>query len=129
MNICFYLNDLYFFIDVPKKKMYASVKNMEPRATDKKSKDVFEKKPKVPKKAKAMPKKGEDGLFEETKGTIKEGGLRKALKVGADYKFTRPKLMKLLKVEEGKSFEFEGKTHKMTEKLRKQIQLAVNMMK
>lgn len=103
---------------------------METRMPEKK-KDVFEKKPKEPKKAKAVPKKGEkeDGLFEETKGTIKEGGLRKALKVSADYKFTRPKLTKLLKVDEGKSFEFEGKSHKMTEKLKKQIQLAINMMK
>ena len=97
-----------------------------------KKKDVFEKKPKESKKAKAEPKKhskDEEPLFEEVEGKIKEGGLRKALKVDKDYKFKKPVLNKLLKHEEGHTFEFEGNSFKMTEKLRKQIQLALNMMK
>lgn len=94
-----------------------------------KEKDVFEKKPKSV-KVNAKPRKGEEGeerLFDDLK--IKEGGLRAAMKVGKDYKFTKSKLSPLLKHEIGKSFEFEGKKIKMTEKLRKQIQLAINMMK
>lgn len=102
------------------------------KAKSKKSEQVFEKKPKESKKAKPVPKKGEKddgGVFDETKGTIKEGGLRKALKVGSDYKFKRTELTKLLKVEPGDNFKFNDNTFKMTEKLKKQIQLAVNMMK
>lgn len=94
-----------------------------------KEKDVFEKKPKATKTS-AKPKKGEEGeerLFDDLE--IKEGGLRSSLKVPKDYKFTKSKLRPLLKHEEGKAFEFEGKKIKMSEKLRKQIQLALNMMK
>ena len=106
------------------------VKNM---VEDKKpKKDVFEKKPKESKKAKPAPKKGDkddERLYEATDGKIKEGGLRRALKVDKDYKFKKGVLQKLLKHEEGKKFDFEGHTITMTEKLRKQIQLAINMLK
>ena len=96
------------------------------------SKEVFESKPKESKKAKPTPKKGEkeeEGVFDATKGKIKEGGLRKAMKVGPDYKFKRPELTKLLKLETGATFKFNDNTFKMTDKLMKQIQLAVNLMK
>tara|TARA_R110001599_G_scaffold54669_1_gene151804 strand:+ start:237 stop:455 length:219 start_codon:yes stop_codon:yes gene_type:complete len=69
------------------------------------------------------------GVFTETKGKIKEGGLRTALKAKDTYKFTKGSLLKLLKNTEGDKFEFQGNKFTMTSKLRKQIQLALNMMK
>tara|TARA_Y100001963_G_C6713400_1_gene415378 strand:- start:418 stop:729 length:312 start_codon:yes stop_codon:yes gene_type:complete len=96
-----------------------------------KSKEVFEKKPKETKKIKPKPKIGEEeeGIFEATEGKIKEGGLRKALGVEKDYKFTKSVLNKLLKNEVGKKFDFQGKKYMMSERLKKQLQLALNMMK
>tara|TARA_R110000787_G_scaffold277766_2_gene387273 strand:+ start:176 stop:490 length:315 start_codon:yes stop_codon:yes gene_type:complete len=103
---------------------------MEKGKSAKKS-EVFEKKPKASTKAKPEPKKVDkaEGVFEATDDNIKEGGLRKSLKIDKDYKFTRPALNKLRKNEVGSTFEFEGKKHKMTERLAKQVQLALNMMK
>ena len=94
-----------------------------------KESDVFDKKPKSSKTS-ARPRKGEEGeerLHDNLE--IKKGGLRNSLKVDKDYKFTKSKLRPLLKHEEGKPFEFEGKKIKMTEKIRKQIQLALNLLK
>ncbi len=92
-------------------------------------KDTFQK---TPKKAKlSSPKrksKKEESLFTETDNKIKEGGLRKALRVDKDYKFSRSDLSPLLKHEEGKSFMFQSKKFKMTTKLKKQITLALNML-
>ena len=99
----------------------------------KKNKDVFETKPKESPKAKPAKKKGaekdEETLYEAVDGKIKEGGLHRSLKVDKDYTFKKPQLLKLLKMEVGESFKFEGKSIKMTERLKKQLQLAVNMMK
>ena len=95
-------------------------------------KETFEKKPKSSKSSvpKRPSKKEEaEGLYEETEGKIKEGGLRKNLKVDKDYKFTKTALAKLLKNEVGKKFTFQDKSFMMTEKLRKQIQLGLNMIK
>ena len=88
----------------------------------------------TPKKSKASApkrksKREEEGVFSETEGNIKQGGLRKALKVDKDYKFSKSDLSPLLKHEDGKSFMFQGKRFKMTDKLKKQITLAINMMK
>ena len=94
-----------------------------------KESDVFDKKPKAT-KISAKPRKGEEGeerLHDDLE--IKKGGLRNSLKVDKDYKFSKSKLRPLLKHEEGKTFDFEGKKIKMTEKIRKQIQLAINLMK
>jgi len=86
----------------------------------------------MPKKNKASAptrkSKKEEGVFTETEGKIKEGGLRKALRVDKDYKFTKSDLSPLLKHEEGKSFMFQGKKFMMTSKLKKQIRLALNML-
>jgi hypothetical protein len=60
---------------------------------------------------------------------FRKGGLRRSLKVGDDYKFKRSELKKLSKIEVGEKFEFHGKTHKMTERLKKQIVLGMNLMK
>ena len=68
------------------------------------------------------------GLYSETKD-VKDGGLRRSLKVGASHKFTVSQLQPLLKLDIGKKFTFMGKEFVMDEKLKKQIQLAVNMMK
>jgi len=98
----------------------------------KKGKDIFEKKPKESPKAKPAKKKGaeeEETLYEAVDGKIKEGGLHRSLKVDKDYTFKRPQLLRLLKMEVGDSFKFEGNQIKMTEKIRKQLQLAVNMMR
>ena len=94
-------------------------------------KDTFQKKPKKSKASspKRKSKKEEEGVFTATEGAIKEGGLRKSLKVDKDYKFTKSDLSPLLKHEDGKSFTFQGKRFKMTDKLKKQITLAINMMK
>lgn len=59
---------------------------------------------------------------------FKKGGLHKSLKVGDDYKFKKGELRKLEKVEVGDSFEFHGKSHKMTSKLKKQITLGLTLM-
>ena len=89
-----------------------------------KNPQVFEKKPKDSPKTKAKPKKEDEPLFQEVKGKIKEGNLRKTLKVADSYKFTKPTLNRLLKHEEGKEFDFQGKKFKMTSRLKKMIQLA-----
>jgi len=70
-------------------------------------KDTFEKSPKKV-SVKAKPKKDdEQGVFSETEGKIKEGGLRKSLKIDDDnYKLSKPILNKLLKNEIGKTFTF-----------------------
>lgn len=84
-----------------------------------------------PVKTSKPPAKGakSKGLFTETEGEIKEGGLRKMLKVKKDFKFKLPELRKLSKLDEGKEFKFEGKDFKMTKLMKKRIQLAINMMK
>jgi len=105
---------------------------MQKSKEPKKKGEVFEKKPKEYPASKAKKTKAEEeeaGVFEATDGKIKEGGLRTALRVGKDYKFRRPVLSRLLKVEDGAKFELDGNTFKMTNGLRKKIQLAVNMMK
>ena len=88
---------------------------------------------KTPKKSKAsLPKrkskKEEEGVFTATENKIKEGSLRKSLRVDKDYKFSKSDLSTILKHEEGKSFNFQGKKFKMTDRLKKQITLALNMM-
>ena len=76
------------------------------------------------------PKKKTDKLFEETKGKIKDGGLRTSLKLKADDKPLKlTELKKVVKTEEGESFMFRKKKIKMTKKLKKQLDLAINMMK
>ena len=100
--------------------------------SEKAKKPMFDKKEKVSKSSKAKPMKGEEEkeepLYDEVKGKIKSDGLRKALKVDKEYKFKKPALNKLLKHEEGAKFTFEGNEFKMTEKLRKQVQLALNLL-
>ena len=99
------------------------------KAPSEKKKEVFEKKPKNT-KVKPKPKQGEkdeEQLYDNLK--IKEGGLRASLKVDKDYKFTKSKLTPLVKKEVGSTFKFEGRNIKMTEKIKKQIRLAINMMK
>tara|TARA_R100000655_G_scaffold92313_1_gene133381 strand:+ start:896 stop:1324 length:429 start_codon:yes stop_codon:yes gene_type:complete len=73
------------------------------------------------------PKK-EAGLYEET-AKIKQGGLRSSLKVPTTYKFTVRALTPLLKVDIGKKFSFLEKEFTMTERMKKQIQLAITMLK
>jgi hypothetical protein len=79
---------------------------------------------------KAKKSKKEDGLFTETEGKIKEGGLRRALKIKTDGEpLTKKELSPLLKHDNEKTFQFRGNSIKMTDKLKKQIRLDLNMMK
>ena len=91
-------------------------------------KKVFETEPKSKRASKAKPKKGkEDELFEATKG-VKEGTLRKALKLPTGEKFNRGELARALKTDNGGDFSFKGNKFKMTPLMKKRINLAVNMM-
>ena len=60
---------------------------------------------------------------------FKKGGLRKSLKAPEDHKFRKGNLKKLLKIPVGDSFDFLTRKHKMTAKIKKQINLALNLMK
>ena len=93
-------------------------------------KETFEKTPKKSKASspKRKSKKEEEGVFTATEGAIKQGSLRKELKVEKDYKFTKSDLAPLIKHESGKSFNFQGKKFKMTDNLKKKITLALNML-
>ena len=94
-------------------------------------KDTFEKRPKKSKSAEPKRKSREEeakGLFSETEGKIKEGGLRRSLKVDKDYKFTKSALQPLLKHDTGDKFKFQDKQITMTDRIKKQVRLALNMM-
>lgn len=94
-------------------------------------KETFTKTPTKSKSSlpKRKSKREEEGVFTATEGNIKEGSLRKELKVDKDYKFSKSDLAPLLKHESGKSFNFQGKKFKMTDNLKKKITLALNMLK
>jgi len=77
----------------------------------------------------SRPVKKEKGVFSATEGKIKHGALRKALKVKGDEKLKRAELSRALKTKTGDMFKYNNNNFKMTELMRKRIQLAVNMMK
>lgn len=81
------------------------------------------------KSANSYGKRKHKRLFDEVKNNIRRGGLRKSLKVSKDFKFTKSKIASLLKHKVGKTFQFQKKHFTMTKKLKKQLQLALNMMK
>ena len=60
---------------------------------------------------------------------IKKGALHKQLKVPQSYKFNRTELNKINKTELGKSFDFNGKSFKMTNLMRDRVTLALNLMR
>jgi len=64
-----------------------------------------------------------------SKFTIKKGALHRQLGVPMSYTFKRPELNKMKKIEVGKTFEFNGKTRKMTELLKKRVTLALVLMR
>jgi len=75
------------------------------------------------------PKQKKDELFDEVQGKIKDGGLRKSLKLKEDDKpLKKSELQKIEKTEDGKLFSFRSSKIKMTPKLKKQLNLAINMM-
>ena len=61
--------------------------------------------------------------------TVKEGALRRALKLKKEETFFLPDLRKINKTEIGKSFKFKGNTFKMTPLMKKRVTLAINMIK
>jgi len=60
--------------------------------------------------------------------TIRKGGLHQSLRVPDSYKFTTKVLNSLKKVGVGNKFKFRRKTLTMTERMKKQIVLAINLM-
>jgi hypothetical protein len=68
-------------------------------------------------------------LYDKLDGRMKEGGLRRQLRLKKGDKFTKPDINKLARVAEGKSFLFKGNQFKMTKLLKKRILLAKTMMK
>jgi len=60
---------------------------------------------------------------------IKKGALKRQLGLPMSYTFKRPELNKMKKVEVGKTFEFNGKTRKMTNLLKKRVTLALVLMR
>jgi len=69
------------------------------------------------------------GVFTETKGAIKEGALRKALKMEEKDKLNKMVINKMLKTKNGEMFDYKGNSFKMTALMRKRLQLALNMIK
>lgn len=61
--------------------------------------------------------------------TFNKGGLHRSMGVPMSYKFKRPDLVRWSKVKVGDSFDFRGKKKKMTERLKKQVVLGMNLMK
>jgi len=70
--------------------------------------------------------KKNDQLFSQD---IKEGGLRKQLKMKKGEKLNKTQLNRMLKTEDGKTFTYKGNTFKMTPLMKKRLQLALNMIK
>jgi len=60
---------------------------------------------------------------------FKEGALHKQLKTPAGYTFKRSELNKLKNIENGKTFDFLGKSFKMTPLLKKRISFGLTLMK
>jgi len=58
-----------------------------------------------------------------------KGALHKQLKVPEDYKFTKSELERLEKINNGKQFDYKGRSFKMTDKLKKRITFGLNLMK
>jgi hypothetical protein len=81
-----------------------------------------------PPMSKAKPKT-ETVELEGEKIKFKEGALHKQLKTPAGYKFKRSELTKLKNIENGKPFEFMGKSFKMTPLLKKRITFGLTLMK
>ena len=74
-----------------------------------------------------------DKMGEATLGGKKiefvKGALHKQLKVADDYKFTKSELERLEKINNGKQFNYKGRSFKMTDKLKKRITFGLNLMK
>ena len=68
-------------------------------------------------------------LFNELDGKIKQGGLRRQLRLKKNDRLTKADVAKMARVAEGKSFEFNGNQFKMTKLMKKRVLLAKNMMK
>jgi len=60
--------------------------------------------------------------------TFNKGGLHRSLKVPMSYKFTKSIMKRLDKIENGKTFAFQGNAIKMTPKIHKQLILGINLM-
>ena len=73
--------------------------------------------------------KKEDLLFEETEGKVKEGSLRKSLKLKDDDKaLSMRDINMLLKQKVGDKVKFRGNDVKVTAIMMKRLNLAKNMM-
>ena len=63
------------------------------------------------------------------KVTFQKGGLHRSLDVPEDYTFKKSELNKAKKVKVGEMLKFKGQEFQMTNKLKKQITLALTLMK
>ena len=79
-------------------------------------------------KAKREDKKTGEVVLGGKKIEFKEGALHQQLKTPSGYKFTRATLTKLKNIENGKKFDFLGKSFTMTDKLKKRISFGLVLM-
>ena len=93
------------------------------------SRTVPRPKPKPKPRSKPPAKKKEVVELGGEKVKFQKGGLKKSLGVSDDYTFSKPELERLKKHDVGKKFKYKGKDMQMTEKLKKQITLALTLMK
>ncbi len=68
------------------------------------------------------------GAKENADITFKKGGLHRSLKVPSSYTFKKSELRALKRYKVGDSFVFHDKTIKMTEKIKRQIDLGLTLM-
>ncbi len=80
-------------------------------------------------KSKPKPKKEVVDLGGDKPVKFEKGGLKKSLGVSDDYTFTTRELERIKGHEIGKKFQFKGKRFEMDDKLKKQVVLALNLMK
>jgi hypothetical protein len=67
--------------------------------------------------------------LEGEKFKIKKGALKRQLGLPQSYTFKKSELNKMKKVEVGNTFDFNGKTRKMTGLLKRRITLALVLMR
>ena len=69
-----------------------------------------------------------EGAKENANIKIKKGALHRALKVPADFTFSKKEIGRLDKVPEGEEFDFHGNHYKMTRLMKDRVSLAHTMM-
>lgn len=81
----------------------------------------------MPGKTQKITLKDDDGSKDTFK--IKKGALKRQLGVPQEYRFNRKELTKMVNTDNGKTFQFQGRTYKMTPLLKRRVSLAITLMK